>query len=58
LGIGVQFDPLAAAGWRGPCSQVGSLGFGVGVPSVALGRLISLEEELIESLVGGCRYVI
>jgi hypothetical protein len=46
------------------CSQVVSLGFGVfigvsmGVPPVAPERLISLEEELIESLVGGCRYVI
>jgi hypothetical protein len=30
----------------------------MGVPSVALERLISLEEEMIESLVGGCRYAI
>jgi hypothetical protein len=48
----------------GACSQVGSLGFGVfvgvsmGIPSVTPERLISLEEELIESLVGGCRYAI
>jgi hypothetical protein len=45
-------------------SGVGSLGFGVfvgvslGVPLVALVWLISLEEELIESLVGGCRLAI
>jgi hypothetical protein len=55
---------LLAAGRGGTCSQVGSLGFGVfigvsvGVPLVAPERLISLEEELIESLVGGCRYAI
>jgi hypothetical protein len=30
----------------------------MGVPLVDLERLISLEEELIESLVGGCRYAI
>jgi hypothetical protein len=30
----------------------------VGVPLMAPERLISLEEELIESLVGGCRYAI
>jgi hypothetical protein len=55
---------LLPAGGGGTCSQVGSLGFGVfvgvsvGVPLVALKRLLSLEEELIESLVGGCRYAI
>jgi hypothetical protein len=53
----------AGRGWR-IVSGGGSLGFGVfigvsmGVPLVALERLISLEEELIESLVGGCRYAI
>jgi hypothetical protein len=48
----------------GAYSQEGSLRFGVfvrvsvEVPLVAPERLISLEEELIESLVGGCRYAI
>jgi hypothetical protein len=55
---------LLPAGEGGACSQAGTLGFGVfigvsmGDLSVAPERLISLEEDLGESLVGGCRYAI
>jgi hypothetical protein len=64
MGIGAQFDPLAASGWwgalygagsSGSCVLVGAL---IGVLRMVLERLVSLEVQLVKLLISNSRYAV
>jgi hypothetical protein len=64
LGIGAQFDPLAASSWwgalygavsSGSCVLVGAL---IAVLWTVLEKLISLEVQLVKLLISNSRHVV